>query len=78
MKETKNTSNVAGGKTNTEKENFNENKDSNENDKGPKIKQVNHNQTLQKDSVEQHMISIPIDNQMAGWLSRIKQQIQVV
>ena len=43
-----------------------------------KIKKVNNRRTLQNELIEQHAISIPVDNEMAGWLNKIKQQMQIV
>ena len=45
--------NVIGGETNTEKENYEKNESSNENNKVRKINnRDNYNETLQKDSIE--------------------------
>ena len=41
-----------------------------------KIRKVSDSQTLQKELIEQRAISIPVDNEMAGWLNKIRQQMQ--
>ena len=78
LEETKSNNNAVGGETITEEESFKENEDSNWSKKRMKIKKVNNSQTLQKELMGQEVIGIPVDNEMAGWLNKIKQQIQAV
>ena len=65
--------------TNTGKENFQEDKNSNWNNKRRKTNRVNNNQSLQKDPfIRQFVLSIPIDWEMTGWLSKIDESMPLM
>ena len=65
--------------TNTGKENFQEDKSSNRNNKRRKTNEVNNNQSLQKDPfIWQFVLSILIDDEMRGWLSKVDESMPLI
>jgi hypothetical protein len=70
----KNSNDGDGGETSTEKEIFEENGGSSRNNKRRKIKKVSNNQILRENLIRQYVISIPIDEEMEGWINKADEQ----